>query len=751
MSRLLVFSGATSAHNRLYESMMKRFAFDGYSGYKAQGFIANLDVDADGVKQANERPYAYAPGFMIVKDGYLDQAIFHLKSREDGLSATWRTDFNGGGIINKHLGTTVPIESRSRRVGSTDQSGGSDAGRQGVSGDGGTVSESGVQLTLIEPRQGVLFQGQRGQFDVDTNTISLFDNADPSTLMHEASHWYLDRLFKLRGNDFVEKQLGEVLKWHGTKADEVFDNAGNLTARGVELQEAFAETFESYLQTGKAPVPRLQAIFDQFREWLTALYKTLDPRERSNLTPEIKDVFDRMLAFEPDGMERLNLEAMRSPQSVGAAAVAEPELADYELANSLGSADVSAALRLNPLLRMSTADSPVVREVGAQLMENGLYLKRNLDGLASPVSVEQAMTEYRGWHAKAETAAGKSYRALRKDKSTPNMTQREFYERVAFAMRRGDQDSNPHVETAAKAYREAVEKMKDRAIAEGLLPEDVKVTTADSYFHRMWNRQALKRRPTEFKAMTRTWLGETFDNMIARANQLRFELDKMEAKPSDADKAFLDQVEELEEILGTEGNLNDFAGTVADDIFDALMGHDARLVDTGFSLVPGARGPLKERTFNIPDLFESQGVRVEDFLVNDAQEVMSRYMRVMAADVELTRNFGGPDLKEPIERIREDYRSLIDAAEGQNEKKRLTNQMNNRIKDLNGVRDVIRGNYGEDNYDNMFARGAEMVRAWNFMTMLGGMTVSAFPDVGNKVLQNGFMGPVPRHACAIGD
>jgi hypothetical protein len=734
------FTGATEAHNRLYESMLGRFAFDGYLGYKTEEYRQYVNVASDGSKQADGDAYVAGFGFMIVKDGYLEQAKHFLKSREDGLNVAPRPA--GGGVV-KNLGTTVPIERRSRRVGSPDQGGDGDRGRSGASGDGRAFSGSDVSLTPIEPAQRELFQGQRGQFDVDTNTITLFDNADPSTLMHEASHWYLDRLFKMRGNEFVDKQLGEILDWHGTKADEVFDDAGNLTSRGVELQEAFAETFESYLQTGKAPVPRLQAVFDQFRDWLTALYKTLDPRERSNLTPEIKDVFDRMLAFEPDGMEKLNLEAMRNPQSVGAAAMAEPTLDDYELANSLGSADVSAAMRLNPLLRMATADSAVTREIGAQLMENGMYLKRNLDGMASPVSVEQAMTEYRGWHAKSETAAREAYKAARKDKSTPTMGETEFYERVALAMRRGDQDANPHVVKAAKAYREALDKVKDRAIAEGLLPEDVKVTTADSYLHRMWDRNILARRSTEFKQMTRAWLGDTFESMMARANQLRFELEKMGAKPNDADKAFLEQVDELEEILGTEGNLNDFAKTIADDVFDALMGHDTRLVDTGFTLVPNARGPLKERTFNIPDLFEAGGVKVEDFLVNDAQEVMSRYMRVMAADIELTRAFGSPDLAEPIARIREDYRKMSDAATTAKERKRLNDQMRNRIDDLNGVRDVIRGNYGENRVSGsgaVWARGAELVRAWNFMTMLGGMTVSALPDVGNKVMANGFIG-----------
>jgi len=153
------FTGATEAHNRLYESMLGRFDFDGYLGYKTHDYRAMLNVEADGTKIADADPYDSAPGFMIVKDGYLEQAKYFLKSRQDGLAAD-ATAFGeyGAGIITKRLGSTVPLERRSRRVGGPDSGGNSDGRGSGVSGDGQAVSGSDVGLTPIRPQQRELFQ-----------------------------------------------------------------------------------------------------------------------------------------------------------------------------------------------------------------------------------------------------------------------------------------------------------------------------------------------------------------------------------------------------------------------------------------------------------------------------------------------------------------------------------------------------------------------------------------------------------------
>lgn len=449
------------------------------------------------------------------------------------------------------------------------------------------------------------------------------------------------------------------------------------------------------------------------------------------------------MIYDPDGdpimgAQKADDAAMKNPGSLSAAAIRETTLEDFELSPSMGTADVTAALRLNPLLRLATSSSPQAREAGNMLMENGMFLGRNNRGEASPIAVETAMTEYRGWHSSAEIAAQKALKDHRK--AGGQLSSRQFYEAVGMALRRGDVSDDPAVETAAKAYRVALDNTKKRAIEAGLLPADVDVKTAPSYLHRMWNRNVLVRRPDAFKNMAGRWLDDTFENMRLRAGNVLAEAAKTGGKLSDEDAAFVRQVDELMEIERVEGSLEGYRNEVTDNIYATLMGLDARTLPIDITIA--ARGPLKERTFGIPDLFEADGVRVEDFLVNDVQEVMDRYMRVMAADVELTRAFGSPDMKQTLDDVGRNYDELIRALDPVDEagKKRLINERQQAIKDLEGVRDVIRGNFGSPTYDNMWARGAAVVRSWNYATMLGGMTVSALPDIANKVLANGYMG-----------
>lgn len=480
---------------------------------------------------------------------------------------------------------------------------------------------------------------------------------------------------------------------------------------------------------------------------ITAGYRGLTGKPVMGFNPDELDAlgakFDAEMKYDPDGdpqfdAARADVEAMRNPQSVGAAKVDEVTLEDYALAPSLGTAEVSSALRLNPLLRLATSESAKAREAGALLMENGMYLNRNKEGLASPVSVEQAMTEYRGWHADAQRQSNDAYTAHAKDKTTPRLSKTDFYREIGKAMRRGDKHADPNVQKAAQGYRQAVERTKTKAIEAGLLPPDVDVKTADSYFHRMWNRNVLMRKPQDFKNMVRVWAGESFDKMKARAANLEMDVARTGAKLSDDDAKFLKEVEELLDIERVEGGLDGYADDVTEHLYDTLMGHDSRTMPHG--ITAGPRGPLKERTFNIPDLYEVDGVKVEDFLVDDAQEVMDRYMRVMAADIELTRTFGDIDMTDTVRSIRDEYKDLIAQAKTEKERAKLNSKMEARIADIEGVRDVIRGNYGTPTYENMWRRGAAAVRTWNYTTMLGGMTVSALPDVGNKVLANGFLG-----------
>ncbi len=126
------------------------------------------------------------------------------------------------------------------------------------------------------------------------NTITLLKDANASTFIHEKGHDYLARMIRDAKDDLAPAQLkadaDAVYKWLGVSGDE-----------GVKTKhhEKFARGFENYIMEGRAPSAALARVFEQFRQWLVQIYK-----EAFNLNApinnDIRGVFDRMLAFEPE-------------------------------------------------------------------------------------------------------------------------------------------------------------------------------------------------------------------------------------------------------------------------------------------------------------------------------------------------------------------------------------------------------------------------------------------------------------------
>jgi len=127
-----------------------------------------------------------------------------------------------------------------------------------------------------------LFQRNKGavEFTQDGRAIiHAFETADVSTAVHELAH-----IFR---KDLNESDQKTVLDWAG---EETWT---------VAAEEKFARGFEKYLRDGEAPTPALKQVFENFKRWLTQIYKTVSGSAIDvNITPEIKDVFDRLLTVQ---------------------------------------------------------------------------------------------------------------------------------------------------------------------------------------------------------------------------------------------------------------------------------------------------------------------------------------------------------------------------------------------------------------------------------------------------------------------
>lgn len=140
-----------------------------------------------------------------------------------------------------------------------------------------------------------LFQdkkGPLGKIEVGTNSINieLLKGADRSTFIHETGHFYLEVIKDLynsdKATDQMKADMKSVLDWM---------NVSSVEEIGVDQHEMFARGFEQYLMSGEAPSKGLRKAFANFKTWLIDLYKTLANLDVT-VTPEVKDVFDRLLA-----------------------------------------------------------------------------------------------------------------------------------------------------------------------------------------------------------------------------------------------------------------------------------------------------------------------------------------------------------------------------------------------------------------------------------------------------------------------
>jgi hypothetical protein len=218
------------------------------------------------------------------------------------------------------------------------------------------------------------FRQERDTYGNLENVIRLTENADRTTFLHELGHFWLFQLSDTvndprmtgRGKARREKMLQNTTEWFYSErkaawkdirgmatraeaaakkapedADKVLrakrlaaavaharENGGEAymgkVARGfmsggldysADLEVAFHEIWargsEMYFAEGRAPSAALDQAFGNFSTWIIGVYKKLR-NLNVNLTPEVRGVFDRLLATE----EEINAQEQRAAYQV---------------------------------------------------------------------------------------------------------------------------------------------------------------------------------------------------------------------------------------------------------------------------------------------------------------------------------------------------------------------------------------------------------------------------------------------------
>jgi hypothetical protein len=170
---------------------------------------------------------------------------------------------------------------------------------------------------------------------------------------------------------------------------------------------------------------------------------------------------------------------------------------------------------------------------------------------------------------------------------------------------------------------------------------------------------------------------------------------------------------------------------IVDEVIDQILGMGSLRLP-GLDIVQGPKGPLKERTLQIPD------EEIEDFLVSDVEHVARVYTRTMAGEVELVDKFGSVDLADVLAKIGDEANAAIDAAPDAATRTKLSDARVAAVRDVEAMRDRVRHAYAiPDNLDGFMERAGRTVLAVNTARLLGGATVSSIADPAYTVARYG--------------
>jgi hypothetical protein len=442
--------------------------------------------------------------------------------------------------------------------------------------------------------------------------------------------------------------------------------------------------------------------FQAFQETRSVEQSLINVGAGAILTGVLGGVSARMPKREFDGARKaLDTELNAADSTAGAASVRGATTLEQESISGAGKAIAKTIGKISPLSRLMTSKSKAARQIAQDLAEVPYMLTKNEQGIATVSSVETLVKRYDAvvarWSLQLDDAF-KSYTARLKPTGQLPVKFREFKDAVSAAMRRGDDSALTEAAQVAKRARsELIEPLKRELQKVGLLAEEVATVGAQSYLPRLYNVLKIKNNRTAWDQTLMDWFTRNG-------------------------------------VTGAE------AQALVSDVTRNILGTTRGFVDLQPNIVVKA-GPLKERTLIVPDEV------LEPFLINDAEKVLTQYIRSVAPQLEVTRRFGDVEMKQAVQNLKDEYDQLLAKAGSDKVKKDLETALKSDFEDVMGIRDRLLGKAGiPADPDSMLVRGARLFRNYNYIRMLGSQALSSLADAGRIVTQYG----LARTARAIG-
>lgn len=469
-----------------------------------------------------------------------------------------------------------------------------------------------------------------------------------------------------------------------------------IGAAGTAISEV-ALNQQQYTRTAKESAAHIAA---------GAMFSGIFASAGAMLSPGVRNAATREMADALENVGTANainrgMDSLPDGGSVGAMQIRQATLDDLTLdGGKAANIALKAGGYMTPISRVISSPSRNARITALELAENNFALRGNQRGFETPVAAE---TRVRGWRREEAAVVVTNKQAYAKYKADGgDLNYTRFREEVGDAMRNGDIHGNAAVQDAARALRQVVDRVKVAQQDLGLLPPDaeLKALGQTSYFPRVYRVGKIVEERDKFRDLLVNWWSRGASAMSRE----------------DAE-------------IAADATINKIVG--------AKIPQDFTNVFT--VKVPGSS---RQRTLNLPDNM------MRDYLESDANYVLQRHIREASPDIELTRVFGNRNLESQLKAIQDEYDELMRARP--QEQAKLAKARENDIRDITAMRDRLVGTYGmPDDPSSFFVRAGRAMRNVNFVTKLGGMTVSAIPDLARGVMVNGFSKTMKGYGALI--
>ena len=340
------------------------------------------DKNADAGYEDDAAPdYANAAAALAKSKGVSDDIISAtIREVDNGI----RTNTDGAGASQRGVGKLLEEFQKGR----SGRSGRSSAGR------------------LNQQSQ----QGARGAFDPTTLTVTLLNNADASTMIHEMGHLFFENNVDVANQLLARGDITEAQQRVLNDTNVLFNHLGIEGPIDQQLgifaslpfeekrfyHEKFAESWERYAFEGKSPSIELNYVFQKFKDFMKSVYQTIKAfidqnPEAGDLSAEVRAVFDRMLATDQEIELAIEARSMMPLfESASAAGISEDAYEQYLAINQDARFDALEKLDKRSLADLKwygNARAKQIRKLqhGAQKRRRELRSRARIDVLGEPI------------------------------------------------------------------------------------------------------------------------------------------------------------------------------------------------------------------------------------------------------------------------------------------------------------------------------------------------------------------------------